>query len=1039
MKTKNLTPDNISIRSKRSKVYVDPDTEHFGDVLAGWAIGSDEMSKGSVKIQATNERILLGDATEPSTGIGIFMGKDGSDYEFRVGDPSGDYIHWDGTNLNITGKISIGSGDNVFKADADGIYLGNTVFASAPFRVSMAGAITATSATITGSLTTGAGSNIDGQYLGNLTVATGALANLSVTAGKIDNATITATQIADATITGTQIAAATITGGVGGNISAATITASQIANATITGTQIAATTILAGNIGNGTITTSQISATAGITGGQIASASIQAGNIANLTITAAQIANLTITATQIADATVTGGKIATNTITGTKLKIGNQSWSHDLVFSSTDLNTVAWTLGTITMADGSTTYSIDAGNTGDMTARTYVYLDIATSVTVFQTTTTAGTAVGDGKILIAVAENSTTAATFQVYGGIGGIAITGGDIEGNSIVATQIASGTITTNEIAANTIEAGDIKAATITTTQIAANTIVASNITAATITGTEIAATTITAGNIAANTITANEITGNTITGSEITGTTLSGIFANLGTITAGNITIDSSGYIKGGQTAYNTGIGFFLGYDTDAYKFSIGNATTDYLNWTGSKIQIACSDPDAIVINYGSDILLKHGGDIKFTSVTAPTACTATLVATDVGNVDAGTHIYKVTYVNETGETELGTASNYVTTDATHKQVDLSDIPLSTSGSVISRKIYRTRANGIDYYLLTTIADNTTTTYTDNVADVNLTGGRANEKENNSFGKMLIDGVSGLSLSTSNTFVGQNAGLSNITGYQNSAMGYYALRYNTEGYRNSAMGNYALYSNTTGYKNSAVGYFALSLNTEGYENSAVGSFALGSNTTGSFNSAIGYHALRSNTTGWRNSAMGNYALRSNTEGYRNSAMGYYALASNTTGYENSAVGTYALSSITTGFSNSAMGYYALSFNTTGTNNLAMGNYALRSNGTGSGNVALGYYAGRYETGSNAFYVNNQSRTNTAGDKAKSLLYGVFAPAAADQKLTINALLNQSVSKTPASAAATGTAGDIAWDAGYIYVCTATDTWKRVAIATW
>ena len=39
----------------------------------------------------------------------------------------------------------------------------------------------------------------------------------------------------------------------------------------------------------------------------------------------------------------------------------------------------------------------------------------------------------------------------------------------------------------------------------------------------------------------------------------------------------------------------------------------------------------------------------------------------------------------------------------------------------------------------------------------------------------------------------------------------------------------------------------------------------------------------------------------------------------------------------------------------------------------------------------------------------------------------------------KTPASAAATGTAGDIAHDSNYIYVCTATDTWKRVAIATW
>ena len=39
----------------------------------------------------------------------------------------------------------------------------------------------------------------------------------------------------------------------------------------------------------------------------------------------------------------------------------------------------------------------------------------------------------------------------------------------------------------------------------------------------------------------------------------------------------------------------------------------------------------------------------------------------------------------------------------------------------------------------------------------------------------------------------------------------------------------------------------------------------------------------------------------------------------------------------------------------------------------------------------------------------------------------------------ETPASASATGTIGTITWDASYIYVCTAANTWKRVAIATW
>ena len=37
------------------------------------------------------------------------------------------------------------------------------------------------------------------------------------------------------------------------------------------------------------------------------------------------------------------------------------------------------------------------------------------------------------------------------------------------------------------------------------------------------------------------------------------------------------------------------------------------------------------------------------------------------------------------------------------------------------------------------------------------------------------------------------------------------------------------------------------------------------------------------------------------------------------------------------------------------------------------------------------------------------------------------------------PLSASATGTTGSIVADANYIYVCTATDTWKRVAISTW
>jgi hypothetical protein len=46
---------------------------------------------------------------------------------------------------------------------------------------------------------------------------------------------------------------------------------------------------------------------------------------------------------------------------------------------------------------------------------------------------------------------------------------------------------------------------------------------------------------------------------------------------------------------------------------------------------------------------------------------------------------------------------------------------------------------------------------------------------------------------------------------------------------------------------------------------------------------------------------------------------------------------------------------------------------------------------------------------------------------------------VINVATQKTPASAGAAGTKGDICHDASYVYVCTATNTWKRAAIATW
>lgn len=75
------------------------------------------------------------------------------------------------------GTISIGSGNSIFKADTNGIYLGNATFASAPFRVTPAGALTATNATITGAITA-----TSGTFTGAVNAASGTFSGFVSTA-----------------------------------------------------------------------------------------------------------------------------------------------------------------------------------------------------------------------------------------------------------------------------------------------------------------------------------------------------------------------------------------------------------------------------------------------------------------------------------------------------------------------------------------------------------------------------------------------------------------------------------------------------------------------------------------------------------------------------------------------------------------------------------------------------------------------------------------------------------------------------------------
>ncbi|MDD5165366.1 MAG: hypothetical protein PHG25_02405, partial [Candidatus Pacebacteria bacterium] len=174
-------------------------------------------------------------------------------------------------------------------------------------------------------------------------------------------------------------------------------------------------------------------------------------------------------------------------------------------------------------------------------------------------------------------------------------------------------------------------------------------------------------------------------------------------------------------------------------------------------------------------------------------------------------------------------------------------------------------------------------------------------------------------------------------------------------------------------------------------GLSNTAIGYSTLGTATSSVENTAVGYNALANNATNF-NTAVGTWSMYANTYGIDNTAIGGYSLRFNTTGSSSAAGGTSALQANTTGSYNTGFGKAALRFNSTGSNNTALGFRSL-FNALGSGNVGIGFSAGKYETGSDSFYVDNQDRITTAGDKAGALLYGKFNATAANQTLIINA----------------------------------------------
>ncbi len=353
------------------------------------------------------------------------------------------------------------------------------------------------------------------------------------------------------------------------------------------------------------------------------------------------------------DITITGGTISGAVVSGlgTGSLLNIQGWSFSGVFSATDSDTVAWTAGTITLGDG-TTFSIVAGNTGNISALTYIYFDKNLSTTVLQCTYTSSNSVGGNKILVAVAQNETGKnATFQAFGGKG---------IGQLITAQNIASNTITANEIASNTITANQIASGTITSTQIQAGSINADRInTSQLVVGINVGLGTATTLSTATTYIVGNYITTGYISALGITAGSVSANNVTAGTITGSSIQASANG---------NT---IVLNSNNHLYFYNSSN--------TGVRADLYTSGDD-FFISTADDIKIVCGGTEKYRmggSYFRPT----TNEGTNLG--EAGAH-----FNNCMAKTFYGGSSEHqgITWDKKMKASDGSDQHMYFAGGIL-----------------------------------------------------------------------------------------------------------------------------------------------------------------------------------------------------------------------------------------------------------------------------------------------------------------------------------------------------------------
>ena len=341
---------------------------------------------------------------------------------------------------------------------------------------------------------------------------------------------------------------------------------------------------------------------------------------------------------------------------------------------------------------------------------------------------------------------------------------------------------------------------------------------------------------------------------------------------------------------------------------------------------------------------------------------------------------------------------------------------------------------------------------------LGDVNTTAGTAGQVlSSTGAGILWVDAFGGTLnnltdclVDTNSLYVGKvPAGLSgNPQG--NTTLGIDAGSSLTSGYNNTLFGHLAGFSlsDTLSRNNVLIGSEAgTNLGGGGFtfDNTAIGSRAGKSMTTSYSNVFVGNMAGELLTTGHSNVVVGAKALESANAGSGNTAIGFNSLGNQNLGTpgnggSNTAVGHTSGNLLTTGIQNVILGAGAGQVLSTGSYNTLVGYNAEPDGGIATNQIVIGYNATGH--GDNITVIGNASNTaiHPGADNVVDLGSTTYSFKDSHIQGTSNAggFKVDAMQAVPASATATGTVGDIRFTASAIYVCVATDTWKKADITT-